>query len=118
MKIKVLLFALVAAFALVFTAASCQKADQNGSYGCSVSGEASMELYALADQMHVAVKNAVGLVSVRSKTNDKSALNAAQQVVDSRVNNGISGNIILYFAPSTKLGEPDAEKVILKTWKF
>lgn len=116
MKFKALFFALVAALAIVCTAVSCQK-EVRGVYGCSVSGESYTELRELADEMHSAVKNAVGTVSVRSSANDSQALNAAQAVVDSKSTKP-EGKIILYFAPSTQIGEPDAEKIILTTWQF
>ena len=97
---------------------SCQKlGGGNGVYGCSTSGESTTELRELADEMHSAVKNAVGSVSERSGANDSKALNAAQAVVDAKASKP-KGTIILYFAPSTKIGEPDAEKVILKSWNF
>ena len=63
--------------------------------------------------------DAVGSVSERSGANDSKAQNAAQAVVDARAKvYNPEGTIILYFAPSTQIGEPDAEKVVLKTWKF
>ena len=115
---KKLFIVLVAAFALICMAVSCQKQGSgNGVYGCSVSGESTTELRELADEMHSAVKNAVGTVSVRSSANDSQALNAAQAVVDSKSTKP-EGKIILYFAPSTQIGEPDAEKIILRTWQF
>ncbi len=115
---KKLFIVLVAALALVCMAVSCQKqGGGNGVYGCSVSGESYTELRELADEMHSAVKKAVGTVSVRSSANDSKAINAAQAVVDSKSTKP-EGTIILYFAPSTKIGEPDAQKVILKTWNF
>lgn len=118
MKTKAVLFALVAALALVCTAVSCQKqGGGNGVYGCSVSGESYTELRELADEMHSAVKKAVGTVSERSSANDSKAIKAAQAVVDSKSTKP-EGKIILYFAPSTRIGEPDAEKIILKTWQF
>jgi len=117
MKTKALFFAIFAALALVCTSVSCQKEGGHGVYGCSVSGESYTELRELADEMHSAVHNAVGSVSERSSANDSKALNAAQAVVDSKTSKP-EGKIILYFAPSTKIGEPDAEKVILKTWNF
>lgn len=117
MKTKALFFALVAAMALVCTAVSCQKQGGHGVYGCSVSGESYTELRELADEMHSAVKSAVGTVSERSSANDSKAINAAQAVVDSKSTKP-EGKIILYFAPSTQIGEPDAEKIILKTWQF
>ena len=49
--------------------------------------------------------------------NDAKALTAAQVVLDAKTSKP-EGTIILYFAPSTKIGEPDAQKVILKTWNF
>ena len=45
------------------------------------------------------------------------AINAAQAVLNSKASKP-SGTIILYFAPSSKLGEPDAEKVTIKSWKL
>ena len=114
---KKLFIVLVAAFALICTAVSCQKEGGHGVYGCSTSGESTTELRELADEMHSAVKNAVGSVSERSGANDSKALNAAQAVVDAKASKP-KGTIILYFAPSTKIGEPDAEKVILKSWNF
>lgn len=117
MKIKALFFALVAALALVCTAVSCQKEGGHGVYGCSTSGESTTELRELADEMHSAVKSAVGTVSERSSANDAKALTAAQVVLDAKSSKP-EGTIILYFAPSTKIGEPDAQKVILKTWNF
>lgn len=118
MKIKALFFALVAALALVCTAVSCKKqGGENGVYACSVSGESYSDLRELADEMNSAVKKAVGTVSVRSSSNDSQAINAAQAVVDSKSTKP-EGTIILYFAPSTQIGEPDAEKIVLKTWQF
>ena len=115
---KKLFIVLVAALALVCTAVSCQKqGGGNGVYGCSVSGESYTELRELADEMHSAVKKAVGTVSVRSSANDSKAINAAQAVVDSKSTKP-EGTIILYFAPSTKIGVPDGQQVILKTWNF
>ena len=112
-------FALIAALALVCTAVSCQKEGGHGVYGCSTSGESTTELRELANEMHSAVKNAVGSVSEWSSANDSKAQNAAQAVVDARAKvYNPEGTIILYFAPSTQIGEPDAEKVVLKTWKF
>jgi hypothetical protein len=67
--------------------------------------------------MHSAVKSAVGTVSERSSANDAKALTAAQVVLDAKTSKP-EGTIILYFAPSTKIGEPDAQIVILKTWNF
>ena len=76
---KKLFIVLVAAFALVCMAVSCQKQGSgNGVYGCSVSGESTTELRELADEMHSAVKSAVGTVSERSSANDAKALTAAQ----------------------------------------
>lgn len=115
---KKLFIVLVAAFALICMAVSCQKLGSgNGVYGCSVSGESTTELRELADEMHSAVKSAVGTVSERSSANDAKALTAAQVVLDAKTSKP-EGTIILYFAPSTKIGEPDAQKVILKTWNF
>lgn len=115
---KKLFIVLVAAFALICMAVSCQKqGSRNGVYGCSVSGESTTELRELADEMHSAVKSAVGTVSERSSANDAKALTAAQVVLDAKTSKP-EGTIILYFAPSTKIGEPDAQKVILKTWNF
>ena len=116
MKTKALFFALVAALALVCTAVSCQKSGSgNGVYGVSTKGEASMELMSLADEMHHAVQSAVGSVTTRSGSNDSKAINAAQAVLNSKASKP-SGTIILYFAPSSKLGEPDAQKVTIKSW--
>ena len=118
MKTKALFFALVAALALVCSAVSCQKEGSgNGVYGVSTKGEASMELLSLADQMNSAVKSAVGSVTSRSNSNDNKAISAAQAVVDAKSSKP-SGTVILYFAPSSKLGEPDAEKVTIKSWTF
>ena len=66
--------------------------------------------------MHSAVKKAVGTVSVSSSANDSKAINAAQAVVDSKSTKP-AGKIILYFAPSTQIGEPDAEKIVLKNYR-
>ena len=117
MKTKALFFALIAALAIVCTAVSCQKGSGNGVYGVSTKGEASMELMSLADEMHHAVQSAVGTVTSRSGSNDSKAINAAQAVLNSKASKP-SGTIILYFAPSSKLGEPDAEKVTIKSWKL
>ena len=116
MKTKALFLALAAALALVCAAVSCQKQGTgNGVYGVSTKGEASMELMSLADEMHKAVQSAVGTVSSRSGSNDSKAISAAQAVLDSKSSKP-SGTIILYFAPSSKLGEPDAQKVTIKSW--
>jgi len=123
MKTKALFFALVAALALVCTAVSCQKQGANGIYGVTQqsSGDYHDELLGdIAHEMHLAVQKAVGNVSTRSSSNDSKALSAAQGVIDSKSTKPAqgSGAIILYFAPSTPLGQPDAEKVILKRWDF
>ena len=67
--------------------------------------------------MHHAVQSAVGTVTSRSKSNDSKAVKAAQAVLDSKSTKP-SGTVILSFAPSSKLGEPDAEKVTIKSWTF
>lgn len=117
MKFKALFFALVAALAIVCTAVSCQK-EVRGVYGCTTQGDCSEYVGTLAHDMHSAVQTAVGSVSVRSGANDSKAINAAQQVIDKRENYSLTGTIILYFAPSTQIGEPDAEKIPIKTWQF
>lgn len=118
MKTKALFFALVAALALVCTAVSCKKDGANGVYGVSTQGESYTELRELVDAMHKAVKDAVGTVTTRSDNNDSKALSAAQGVLDKSSRPSEGGTIILYFAPSTPIGQPDAEKVILKTWQL
>lgn len=118
MKTKALFVALIAALALIFTAVSCEKQGSgNGIYGVTTRGEASTELIGLADEMHHAVQAAVGTVTSRSGSNDSKAIAAAQAVVDAKASKP-SGTIILYFAPSTILGQPDSEKVTLKSWTF
>ena len=115
---KALFIALIAALTLVCTAVSCQKGGSgNGVYGVSTKGEASMELLSLADEMNSAVKSAVGSVTSRSGSNDSKAQAAAQAVLDAKSTKP-SGTVILYFAPSSKLGEPDPEKVTIKSWTF
>lgn len=116
MKTKALFIALIAA--LVLICVSCEeKGSGNGIYGVSTKGEASTELIGLADEMHHAVQAAVGTVTSRSGSNDSKAIAAAQAVLDAKAKKP-SGTIILYFAPSTILGQPDSEKVTLKSWTF
>ena len=118
MKTKALFVALIAALALICTAVSCEKQGSgNGIYGVTTKGEASMELMALADEMHHAVQASVGTITSRSGSNDSKAIAAAQAVVDA-TSSKPSGTIILYFAPSTILGQPDSEKVTIKSWSF
>jgi hypothetical protein len=118
MKIKALALALIAALALICTAVSCEKQGSgNGIYGVTTRGEASMELIGLADDMHHAVQAAVGSITSRNGSNDSKAIAAAQAVLDAKSSKP-SGTIILYFAPSTILGQPDSEKVTIKTWNL
>ena len=118
MKTRALFIALIAALALICTAVSCEKQGSgNGIYGVTTTGEASLELIGLADDMHHAVQATVGTITTRSGNNDSRAIAAAQAVIDA-TSVKPSGTIILYFAPSTTLGQPDSEKVTIKSWSL